>query len=47
VNRKLLNKKFVNKLKSPMNETNLLEINEEEIAIGPGYYDPIDSISKK
>jgi len=26
---------------------NLIDTNEEEMAIGPGYYDPIDSISKK
>lgn len=42
VNRKLLNKKFANKLKSPKHETNLIDTNEEEVAIGPGYYDPID-----
>ena len=42
VNRKLLNKKFANKLKSPKHEMNLIDTNEEEVAIGPGYYDPID-----
>ena len=26
---------------------NLIDTNEEEMASGPGYYDPIDSISKK
>jgi hypothetical protein len=45
VNRKLINKKFAKKNKSPQNtEMNLIDINEEEIVLGPGYYDPIDSL---
>lgn len=26
---------------------NLIDVNIEDVAIGPGYYDPIDVISKK